>query len=121
VYVPAFRNALPEIFEVFDFADPSMVVGRRTTSTVAPQALFMLNHPFPRQQADAAAEKLLSEPGMDEAPRLTRATRLTLGRDVTEGERRVLMDFVKAEKDSRAAWSQVFHALFASPDFRNVN
>ena len=41
-----FRNALPEIFEVFDFADPSMVTGRRNVSTVAPQALFLMNHPF---------------------------------------------------------------------------
>ena len=50
VYAPVFRNALPEIFEAFDFADPSSVVGKRNASTVAPQALFVLNHPFPRQQ-----------------------------------------------------------------------
>src|SRR6185503_17934226 len=40
VYVPALRNSLPEIFEVFDFADPSTVSGTRQASTVAPQALF---------------------------------------------------------------------------------
>ena len=37
VYAPVFRNALPELFDAFDFADPSMVVGRRNVSTVAPQ------------------------------------------------------------------------------------
>ena len=46
-----FRNALPEVFEAFDFADPSLVVGRREASTVAPQALFLLNHPFVLAQA----------------------------------------------------------------------
>src|SRR5262249_51051627 len=39
VYAPVFRNALPELFAVFDFADPSMVTGQRNVSTVAPQAL----------------------------------------------------------------------------------
>src|SRR5690606_17240193 len=29
VYVPVLRNSLPDIFEVFDFADPSMPTGRR--------------------------------------------------------------------------------------------
>ena len=37
VYSPVFRNALPELFDAFDFADPSMVVGRRNVSTVAPR------------------------------------------------------------------------------------
>ena len=46
-----FRNALPEVFEAFDFADPSLVVGRREASTVAPQALFLINHPFVLAQA----------------------------------------------------------------------
>lgn len=55
VYVPVFRNALPEIFGVFDFADPSMVVGHRNASTVAPQALFLMNHPFIVEQVRAAA------------------------------------------------------------------
>ena len=41
VYVPVFRNALAEIFEAFDFADPSVATGRRNVSTVAPQALFI--------------------------------------------------------------------------------
>ena len=27
VYTPVFRNRLPELFEVFDFADPNMVDG----------------------------------------------------------------------------------------------
>ena len=59
VYVPVFRNSLPEMFEVFDFADPSMVTGRRNVSTVAPQALFLMNHPFVMEQARLAAARLL--------------------------------------------------------------
>ena len=79
VYVPVFRNALPEIFQVFDFADPSMVVGRRNTSIVAPQALFLMNDPFVVEQAKHAARRLLAEPGLDDPGRITRAFVLAAG------------------------------------------
>ena len=85
VYVPVFRNALPELFEVFDFADPSMVVGRRNVSTVAPQALFLMNHPFvARPGPRHAARRLLAEPGPRRSTaRVDRAYRLALGRPPT--------------------------------------
>src|SRR5262249_61249156 len=47
VYLPVFRNAISESLEAFDFADPSVVTGRRNVSTVASQALYLPNHPFP--------------------------------------------------------------------------
>ncbi|MFQ3593884.1 MAG: DUF1549 domain-containing protein, partial [Gemmataceae bacterium] len=33
VYLPVIRNGLPGIFEVFDFADPDVAIGRRDTTT----------------------------------------------------------------------------------------
>jgi hypothetical protein len=121
VYAPVFRNALPEAFEVFDFADPSMVTGRRNTSTVAPQALYLLNHPFPIEQAKHAAARLLAEPLADDAARLTRAYRRALGREPTAGEREVLTRFLNRGEDPKEAWAAVFHALFASAEFRYVD
>jgi hypothetical protein len=117
VYLPVFRNALPEIFEVFDFADPSTVTGRRNASTVAPQALFMMNNPFILEQAKYAAARLLEEPLSNDAARLTRAYREAMGRPPTDGERTVAARFLtdRAPKD---AWTSLFHALFASADFR---
>jgi hypothetical protein len=125
VYLPVFRNALPELFEVFDFADPSLVVGRRNVSTVAPQALYLLNHPFVLDQARASARRLLSEsePGRDPGARVRRAYRRTLGRAPSAAEERLALDFVGRDgsADPEAAWAQVFQALFASLDFRYVN
>jgi hypothetical protein len=117
VYLPVFRNALPPIFEAFDFADPSTVTGRRNASTVAPQALFMMNNPFVLEQAKHAADRLLKESPDDDAARLTRAYRLALGRPPTDGERAAGVRFLagRAPKD---AWPSLFHALFASADFR---
>src|SRR5262249_35835756 len=127
VYEPVFRNELPDLFEAFDFADPSMVVGRRTVSTVAPQALLLMNHPFIMEQARHAARRLLSSQD-DDGARITRAYRLGLGRPPREGERRIALKFLAqarggpgAAMDSEGAWAGLFQALFATIDFRYVD
>jgi hypothetical protein len=121
VYVPVFRNALPEIFEAFDFGDPSSVVGVRNVSTVAPQALFLMNHPFVREQARAAAKRLLAESSTDDEERVRRACQLTLGRGPTAGEMTLAKKELAAGPDALEAWTSIFHALFASADFRYLN
>ena len=114
---------MPELFQVFDFADPSMVVGRRNVSTVAPQALFLMNHPFPREQAEATAKRLLADASLrDDKARLDFAARAILGRGPSDDERTTLIGFLDARPDNRdTAWADVVHALFASTDFRYVN
>jgi Protein of unknown function (DUF1549)/Protein of unknown function (DUF1553)/Planctomycete cytochrome C len=69
VYTPAFRAKRLELFEAFDFANINQTIGERNTSTVAPQALYLLNSPFVIEQAQAAAQRALREPGDDGAPR----------------------------------------------------
>jgi hypothetical protein len=63
---------------------------------------------------------------LDDEARLIRACRLALGRGPTDGERRVLLEFLSGMKESsaegrRAAWADIVHTLFASNDFRHVN
>ena len=118
VYLPVFRNALPASFEAFDFANPSTVVGRRTTSTIPQQALFLLNSPFVIEQANSAAAKLLAADlsGQDS---ITRAYRATLGRKPTVRERQTVTTFLaSASQDDATNWARVLQALFASPEFR---
>ena len=117
VYLPAFRNALPELIAAFDAADPSLVVGRRDVSTAAPQALVMMNHPFVIDQARHAAHRLLATPGMDDEARTDRAYRLALGRPPTEAERRAAVGFLEGGAD----WTILIQALFATADFRYVD
>ena len=125
VYAPVLRNALPELFEVFDFADPSVTSGARNTSTVATQALFLMNHPFVLEQSKAAAERTLAAKPTDDAARLHAAWRLALGRAPSERERQLALAHLAAAGDKPAArisaWTQIWHALFASVDFRHVN
>ena len=121
LYSPVFRNTPLEILAVFDFADPNLVVGERTTSSVPTQALFLMNNPFVRAQAETAAKGLLSLELADDSARITRAYRRTLGRDATSSEREVILKFLATEKDGAKAWTQVIHSLYASLDFRFLN
>ena len=123
VYVPIFRNSLPEIFEVFDFANPSLVTGRRNVSTVAPQSLFLMNHPFVRTQAQHTAERLLRESHDDEQSRFDRACQLTLGRPASAAEMELCKTFLQslktdAKRTQVEAWTQVVQSLFSTIDFR---
>ena len=46
VYAMIDRNAMPDMFGTFDFANPDMTTGERMLTTVPQQALFMMNSPF---------------------------------------------------------------------------
>ena len=125
VYVPVFRSSLPELFEVFDFANPSLVTGRRDVSTVAPQALFMMNNAFVRTQAKLTADRLLSDPLLNESHRIDHAYLQILGRHATEAEVSLSQEFLKAvidktEKGRVEAWTQMVQSLFSTIDFRYV-
>ena len=119
------RNALPELFEAFDFADPSVTTGRRDISTVAQQALFLMNHPFVMERAKQTAHRLLAEAAPDDTARIVLAYRTLLGRVPTNAEQNLAAEFLarSANDDSsrRAAWAQFVQALFASLEFRYLD
>jgi hypothetical protein len=117
VYTPAFRNKRLELFEVFDFGDINQPVGQRNVSTVAPQALFLLNHPFVLEQATAAAERTRSASAQDEA-RVVNAFRWTLGRAPTAGEFEKCRQYIATSSNPVEGWSQLHQMLFACLDFR---
>ncbi len=91
VYVPVFRNRLCDILEVFDFPDPNAVSGSRVTSTLPTQALFLMNSPFVRQQAQQAAARLLADEHLDDAGRIELAFRRALGRPPQQRERELAL------------------------------
>jgi hypothetical protein len=128
VYTPVFRNSLPDIFQVFDFADPSLVTGARNATTVAPQALFLMNHPFVIEQSRTAADTLLAAP-LSAEERVDWLYQQALGRQPSEGELAVVLSVVLSENfigeegvsRERETWAQVVQAVIASPDFRYID
>ena len=126
-------RSVPEALEVFDFAEPSLVVASRDTTNVPSQALYMMNNDFVRAQSAAMAKRILATT-LDYQSRLNLAYHLTLGRPATDAERkradqyllseaRALVPLKDGNKDSAGllAWATFCQALFASAEFRYLN
>jgi mono/diheme cytochrome c family protein len=58
LYLMTIRSDRSTFRELFDAADSTAIIDKRSESTVAPQALFLLNHPFALQQAKALAQRV---------------------------------------------------------------
>ena len=118
VYVPWFRNSMLPIFEVFDAPNPNLVVGRRSTTNLPTQALFLMNSPFIREQSELTAKRLLAEARTVEDTYL-----LILSRPPSESERLSTQTFLASfpPEQKTEAWTQLTHALFSTIDFRFIN
>jgi hypothetical protein len=104
---------------LFDAANPDASTDQRTVSTVAPQALWLLNHPFVLRQADAFADRLIREVPRDEEARVQRAYLLLFGRRPRAEEMEVAITFLgqTKEAESKAAWKDFAHLLLCSNEF----
>jgi len=132
VYQPIIRSALYEMFQAFDFPDPSALQGDRSTTTVAPQALFMLNSPFLDKHTEAMAARLIAEHPEGGTERMTRSYALAFGREPTEQERGEAGQFLKEyasqlSSDEQAgarcellAWKALCRVLLSSSEFLYV-
>ncbi len=120
VYVPVVRNQPNRFFETFDFPEPSEPHGQRDVTTVAPQALFLLNSPFVAGHAKTASERLLKNYTVDR-DRIQRAYEEVLGRLPSAKEVDQSLTYVASSKlkdGEAAAWAKLYQALFASAEFR---
>ncbi|MFT5326967.1 MAG: hypothetical protein ACI8P0_004852 [Planctomycetaceae bacterium] len=98
VYIFAKRTLGVPMMEAFDTPVPDRPEPARQTTTIAPQALILLNSKFVDEQAAAFAGRLIG-PGEDSetasnAAICQRAIRLALARDATLGEVKVLSAFL---------------------------
>ena len=124
LYTPAFRNVRHPLFEVFDFADINQPIPQRTTSTVATQALFVLNSEFVIEQARHAADRLLKSDAPD-SERIALAFQWSLGRAPNDAETRTAQEFIEGgisgndtAEDRRDVWAGLLQSLWATPEFR---
>ena len=121
VYLPIVRDFVPRSLEVFDFADPSMVIGVREASNTPNQALFMMNNPLTLRLSDAFAQRILDS-GSRLNDRVERAFVLAYGRKPSAQERKASMRYLN-ESGLRAnqAFSSFCQSLFAAAEFRYLN
>jgi cytochrome c553 len=131
VYLPIVRDSVPEVLDLFDFAEPSLVIAARDTTNVPSQALFLMNNTFVREQAAALGRRLLAAP-LDFPSRVNLAYYLTLGRPASPAEFQRAHQYLLAEARglipakggkeaaSETSWATFCQALFASAEFRYV-
>ncbi len=120
VYLPIVRDYVPDFLEVFDFAEPSTLTGRRDTTTVATQALMLLNSRFVLDQSKAFAERMLARPFADDGARVEAAYLAALARPPSPEERSRALKFL-CESARPAAWQGFCQALLAGAEFRYLN
>jgi hypothetical protein len=98
------KRVIPNpLLQAFDIPDAQQCTGRRNVTTVAPQALALLNDPFVRARAGDFADRLTKEAGGNPARIVDRAYRLAFGRPPTEDERTAGIGFLAQRERERLA------------------
>ena len=93
------------LLQAFDKPDAQQSCNRRDPTTVAPQALALLNDPFVRTVALNFADRLITDAG-NEAPQwIERGYHLSLGRAPSDSERTASLEFVQMQIKERTTRS----------------
>ena len=131
-YLPVVRSALYDVYTAFDFGDPTVMNGDRATTTVAPQALFMMNSPLALTQSRILAENLLKQTSLSDAARVQSAYQICLARSASAKEIKRALGFVEAitrtyaaddmlknkpDEAKLKAWQSLCKAVIASNEF----
>jgi hypothetical protein len=129
IYFAVKRSKMIPILTLFDGPDSLQSAGQRPSTTVAPQALWMMNNPHVQEYAKSLAEKLhpALEKSSDEAVRS--AYRAVLGKSPDSGQQADMLTFFEAQSAAYeaggktkaaaqdAALANLCQALFAMNDF----
>ncbi len=133
LYVPVIRSVLYEVFQAFDFPEPATLKGDRSTSTIAPQALFMLNSSLVANQTRIMAEKLVARRDLDDPGRIRLAHSRAYGRPPSEKESARLLAFLDRYRDALAtqeadaserrllAWQGLCRVIVSASEFIYVD
>ena len=119
LYAHLDRLNVPGVFRTFDFPSPDATSPARDLTTIPPQALFMMNHPFVQECAknllrrpDVATEKV-------HAKRVDRVFQLLYARMPREEELALAREFLGNADE--AAWARLVHAMLQTNEFDFVD
>jgi hypothetical protein len=133
LYLPIIRSALYEVLQAFDFADPSAPNGQRDTTTVAPQALCLMNSSLAAESSRAMADQVLSRQAVDDAARVAQIYSVAFGRAPAAAETDRALIFIDRYQHAseiqsavpaerrRKAWQGFCRAVLESSEFIYVD
>ncbi|MEO8493879.1 MAG: PSD1 and planctomycete cytochrome C domain-containing protein [Planctomycetota bacterium] len=121
VYLPVLRDRLPDVLDLFDFAEPSLVTGTRDTTNVPVQALYLMNSPFVQARATALAERIMATVENDQA-RVQLAFTLCFNREPDAEELQIANEFLgDGSTSDKPMLISYCHALLSAAEFRNLD
>ena len=115
-FLPVVRNNLYTLFEQFDFPDPTMPTGSRNTTTVAPQALLMMNSELVMNAAKQLGASLIAN-STDNTIRIENLYRIVLGRKPLSSEVSRAISFLEGVVKTNSVgaeqerWNLLCHSL----------
>jgi hypothetical protein len=95
VYMFHKRVVQHPLMQAFDGPDAAVSCGRRSTTTVAPQALALLNDTFFRDRAVDFAKRLIADGGVKPEAWVNRGYALALARFPSDSERSASVEFLR--------------------------
>jgi uncharacterized protein DUF1553/uncharacterized protein DUF1549/cytochrome c len=99
IYVFVKRSVPLPLLEAFDAADTGQTCARRNVTTIAPQALTLLNGEFVQEESRSFAERLRKEVGEEPARQVERAYRLALARPPSASEMETALGFLARQAE----------------------
>jgi len=125
LYLMTIRSDRNNYRMLFDAADPVGIVEKRIDSTVAPQALFLLNHPFVMAQVKALERRLDREAPAGDRNKIEWLYQSLYGRSPTAEEFNVGCAAVSSggtgSVGTMDAWEQYCHVLLCANEFVYVD
>jgi hypothetical protein len=111
------RLNLPGIYRTFDFPDPSTTSPRRDQTTVAPQALFLMNHPFMIE----VSRSILARPEIalldDTKRKVVQLFRLVYGRTPSVEELTIIREYLGNPSSDPRRWQSFAQAAMVANEF----
>ncbi|WP_437186220.1 DUF1553 domain-containing protein [Planctomicrobium sp. SH668] len=103
IYTFVKRSLVSPQLDIFDYANTALPLTERPTTTVAPQALTLLNDDFMTTQAAGLAKRVTQSAGPSLEEKIQAAFETALNRSATEAELRVAKQFVQNQSAEYAS------------------
>ena len=98
VYAFSMRGLQVPFFQTFDAPPSSLSIGSRPTTTLATQALTLLNSDLAARSATSLARRVAAEAGAQARARVQRAFERALAREPDEEEVRLALEFLDGQR-----------------------
>jgi hypothetical protein len=120
IYFTVKRSKLIPMMQLFDQPEPLVGVGNRPSTTVAPQALALMNSPHVRRHAQAFANQLASTANSSLSQAVERGYLTAVGRAPDSEETSLAVGFIEAQEKSYQASNKPNARTLALADFCQI-